>query len=358
MDKHFWKGKKVLVTGHTGFKGGWLSLWLSMVGAEVTGFALPPPTEPNIFNVADVKNEITSIEGDIRSFNNLESVISQNRPEIIFHLAAQPIVRESYRDPVTTYQTNIFGTVNLFEAIRCTNSVKAVVNVTSDKCYENHEWVWGYRETDPLGGFDPYSSSKACSEIITTAYRNSFFNSERDLIHRPAIATARAGNVIGGGDWGKDRLIPDIFNSIFNNNIIVIRNPNAIRPWQHVLDPLNGYLLLAESLYKNAAEFGEPWNFGPSVNSARKVSWVVEKILDLYGKDISWELDERSNPHEATLLSLDCSKAIQRLGWSPKLDIFTSLKWVVEWMKEYRNKSNMKEITENQILDFMEMTIP
>lgn len=345
----FWEGKKILVTGHTGFKGSWLCLWLQSLGAEVAGYALNPPTDPSLFDVARVSEGMKSIIGDVRDIAKLKSVFSNFRPEIVFHMAAQPLVRHSYDDPVETYSTNVMGTVNLFEAVRQTDSVSAVVNVTSDKCYENKEWVWGYRESEPMGGYDPYSNSKGCAELVTAAYRNSFFNPLKYDEHHVAVASARAGNVIGGGDWAVDRLIPDILRAIEKSEPAVIRNPHAIRPWQHVLEPLSGYLCLAQKLYGSGKDFAEGWNFGPSDNDARPVEWIVEAMVESWGNGASWKLDGGNHPHEAHYLKLDCSKARMKLGWHPRWGLGTTLEKIIEWHRAYLDSRDMKDFTMKQI---------
>lgn len=349
VNRDFWKGKRVFITGHTGFKGSWLSLWLQSLGAEVTGYSLAPPTDPSLFVLADLAKRICSIEGDIRNFQSLLGSMHQCHPEVVIHMAAQAIVRKSYKDPLETYSTNIMGTVNLLEAIRRTGGVKVAVNVTSDKCYENKEWLWGYRETDPMGGFDPYASSKGCAELITAAYRRSFFNPS-EIEKHGGIASVRAGNVIGGGDWAEDRLIPDIMTSFLNGKPVLIRFPKAIRPWQHVLDPLSGYLLLVENLYKQRPEFADSWNFGPSDDDAKPVSWIVEHIVALWGNSARFEIDRNDNPHEATYLKLDCTKAKNLLGWKPRIDIHQALDWTVSWYKQYKdNPSFVYDFTLHQI---------
>ena len=291
VDKSFWVGKVVLLTGHTGFKGSWLSLWLQSMGANVIGYALPPPTNPSLFISANVANDMTSIAGDMRDFPALLSVVEKYQPEIIIHMAAQSLVRHSYANPVETYSTNVMGTVHLLEAARQADSVRAIINVTSDKCYENREWIWGYRENEAMGGYDPYSNSKGCAELVAAAYRNSYFNPASFADHGVGLASARAGNVIGGGDWAEDRLIPDIMRAITQNKPASIRNPHAIRPWQHVLEPLSGYLMLAEKLWKNGAAFGEAWNFGPNDEDAKPVQWIVEQLTKSWGEGASWVLD-------------------------------------------------------------------
>ena len=345
---NFWQGKRVFLTGHTGFKGSWLSLWLQKLGAEVTGFALPPPTEPSLFDATDVGRGMTSVIGDIRDGEALRNAMRHASPEIVFHLAAQPLVRRSYADPVETYSTNVMGTVNFFEAVRMTPSVRAVVNVTSDKCYENREWLWGYRENEAMGGYDPYSSSKGCAELITSAYRNSFFNPSGHDQHRVALASVRAGNVIGGGDWAQDRLIPDILRAIGKNEPVVIRNPGAVRPWQHVMEPLSGYMLLAEKLHRHGTEYAEGWNFGPGDEDARTVQWIVEKVTGLW-PGARWQRDEAPHPHEAHHLRLDCSKARMRLDWHPAIPLATALEMIVSWQAACIAGKDMREFTLNQI---------
>lgn len=333
MNPSFWYDKKVFVTGHTGFKGSWLSLWLQQLGSEVTGYALSPPTDPSLFKAAQVEQGMISIIGDIRDGELLTNAIQQAEPDIVIHLAAQPLVRQSYVDPVLTYTTNIIGTVQLLEAVRQTPSVRAVVNVTTDKCYENKEWMWGYRENEPMGGFDPYSSSKGCSELVTAAYRNSFFDTASQGKHQVALATARAGNVIGGGDWANDRLIPDVLRAIEAGQSVKIRNPNATRPWQHVLDPLNGYLALAEKLYTEGSAFAEAFNFGPAEEDAKPVKWIVEQLIQSLGEGASWHLDGSKHPHEAHYLKLDCSKARIMLGWQPNWNLTQALQAIITWHK-------------------------
>jgi CDP-glucose 4,6-dehydratase len=309
MNRSFWQGRKVFLTGHTGFKGGWLAHWLSVLGAKVHGYSLEPPTEPNFFTEVKLREHlVSSTTADIRDFEGLESEVKKSQPEIIFHLAAQPLVRASYDDPVVTFSSNVIGTLNLLESARFAGSVKAIVNITTDKCYENREWLWPYRESDRLGGYDPYSASKACAEIATSAYRRSFL--AKSGIH---VATVRAGNVIGGGDWATDRLIPDFLRALDAGNALTIRSPNAVRPWQHVLEPLSGYLILAEKLYKEGEAFAEAWNFGPSDADAKSVSWIVEKLC-AQNHDARWEKENANQPHEAGLLKLDSSKAKAKLG--------------------------------------------
>lgn len=349
MNTEFWCGKRVLLTGHTGFKGSWLSLWLQSMGAQVVGYALVPPTTPSLFEVADVGAGMTSIVGDIRDLAHLRAVFVEHQPEIVIHMAAQALVRHSYLDPVETYSTNVMGTVNLLEAVRGAGCVKAVVNVTSDKCYENREWVWGYRENEAMGGFDPYSNSKGCAELVASAYRSSFFHPDQYQQHGVALASARAGNVIGGGDWAEDRLIPDILSAIADGRPVNIRSPHAIRPWQHVLEPLSGYLLLAQRLYENGAAYAEGWNFGPSDEDAQPVQWIVETLTQSWGEGASWVLDSGEHPHEAHYLKLDCSKAKAQLGWHPRWHLDETLVKITEWQKKYRQGADMKAVTLKQI---------
>ena len=345
MNKEFWNGKTVLLTGHTGFKGSWLTLWLKKMGAKVTGFSKDIPTTPSLFELADIANGINSIEGDIRNFDEIHKAIKNTNAEIVFHMAAQSLVRESYVNPRETYETNVMGTVNLLDAVRDTKKTCLIINVTSDKCYENKELDRAYKEEDPLGGYDPYSSSKGCSELITSAYRNSYFQSDN---HKIALSSVRAGNVIGGGDWAKDRLIPDLMQSIIDGKELKIRNPNAIRPWQFVLEPLSGYLLLAEKMWSDGEEFNQAWNFGPNEES-KKVSWIIDKISEMYGKKLNVFSDTSENLHEAKILKLDCSKSQAELGWIPKTNIEKGLEMTVDWYKEYKKDSNMRQVSEEQI---------
>jgi CDP-glucose 4,6-dehydratase len=357
MNPSFWSGKKVFLTGHTGFKGSWLSLWLQQLGAEVTGYALPPPTNPSLFDVAHVAQGMKSILGDIRDGVMLANAMREAAPEIVIHMAAQPLVRRSYVDPTETYSTNVMGTVHLLEAVRQTQSVRAVVNVTTDKCYENKEWVWGYRENEPMGGFDPYSSSKGCAELVTAAYRNSFFNAQNYSEHQVALATARAGNVIGGGDWAENRLIPDILAAFENNQPVVIRNPHATRPWQHVLEPLCGYLTLAEKLYTGGATFAEAFNFGPQSDDAQPVEWIVRQLSSKWIGGGSWKIDAGDHPHEANYLKLDISKAGQRLNWQPGIRLDQALSLIVDWARERQAGSDMRSFTQSQILAYQAQVI-
>lgn len=352
MNISFWRGKKVFLTGHTGFKGSWLSLWLQQLGAEVTGYALSPPTNPNLFEAARVEPGMTSIIGDIRDRAMLLDAMRQSAPDIVIHMAAQPLVRRSYIDPVETYSTNVMGTVHLLEAVRQTPSVRAVVNVTTDKCYENREWVWGYRENEPMGGFDPYSNSKGCAELVTAAYRSSFFNPEKFTEHRVAVATARAGNVIGGGDWAEDRLIPDILAAFEDGRPVVIRNPNATRPWQHVLEPLRAYLMLAEKLYTEGPVFGEAWNFGPNGDDARPVEWIVRQLATMWSDGATWKIDAGEHPHEANYLRLDISKAAHSLGWHPVMRLEEALGLIVAWARAWQVGTDLRVLTQAQILSY------
>jgi len=356
MNKKFWKGKKVFITGHTGFKGSWLCLWLHSLGAEITGYSLAPPTSPSLFNLCHIDEWTHSIQGDIRNRKQLQQAIQEADPDIIIHMAAQPLVRTSYENPVETYEINVMGTLNLFEAVKSLpnprKKVKAVVNVTSDKCYENREWIWGYREGDPLGGYDPYSNSKACSELLTSSYRNSFFNPQTFAHHRIALASARAGNVIGGGDWAKDRLIPDCIRSLLTGEKMIIRNPRSIRPWQHVLEPLSGYLLLIEKLVLEGVQYAEAWNFGPHEEDAKPVQWIVETISKKWGTPLHFEIEDQSHYHEAHYLKLDCAKAKWKLGWQPKWNIEQTLDKIVEWSQAYQKGENMKEVCLKQIEEY------
>ena len=352
VDKQFWRGKKVFLTGHTGFKGAWLSLWLKDMGALLKGYSFAPNTEPNLFSLATVEAGMESVIGDIRNLNSFAQSMSQFDPDIVIHMAAQPLVKRSYDNPVETYSTNVMGTVNLFEAVRACNSVKAVVNVTTDKCYENREWVWGYREHEPMGGSDPYSNSKGCAELVTSCYRNSFFNSPDTA----SIATARAGNVIGGGDWAADRLIPDIIKSFQKDESVLVRNPLATRPWQHVLEPLSGYLCLAQQLFINGDDFSGAWNFGPLDADVWPVGDVVEYLTKAWQSGARWKLDEVVHQHEAQLLKLDISKARSHLNWSPKWRLETTLDSIVAWYKSRLAGKCARELCLEEIRKF-EQTI-
>lgn len=345
-------GRRVLVTGHTGFKGCWLCLCLTRLGAHVAGYSLSPPTDPSLFDLARIKDLLQTNLADIRDVECLTSVMCEFEPEIVFHLAAQPLVLDSYKNPVDTYATNVMGTVHLLEAVRCCPSVKVVVNVTTDKCYENREWIRGYRENDRLGGFDPYSSSKACSELVTAAFRSSFFNPAEYNKHGVAIATARAGNVIGGGDWAADRLVPDIIRSLLAGDVIRIRNPRAIRPWQHVLEPLNGYLTLARRLYEKGPCFAEAWNFGPLDSDAKPVEWIANRICQLWGETARYEIDNSISLHESQRIALDCSKSMSGLGWSPRWDLEKAIQSIIEWTTSYRDGVDIQKVCLQQIQEY------
>ena len=349
MNRAFWKGKRVLVTGHTGFKGSWLSLWLQLLGADVLGYALPPPTNTSMYEIARVADGMTSVIGDIRDLEHIKTTIAEYRPEIVFHLAAQPLVRHSYKDPVETYSTNVMGTVSLLESIRNSATTRVVVNITTDKCYENKGWVWGYRENDTLGGHDPYSSSKACAELVISSYRRSYFSHEAYDQHRVAIASARAGNVVGGGDWARDRLIPDIIIAVMENRPAVIRSPSATRPWQFVLEPLYGYISLAERLWAHGPQFAQAWNFGPNNDESKPVSWIAEFLTQLWGDGASWTLDLAQHPYEEKHLTLDSSKAESLLAWSTKISLSTTLDWIVEWYRAYKQNEDMHHLSNVQI---------
>jgi CDP-glucose 4,6-dehydratase len=349
MNLTFWRGKRVFLTGHTGFKGSWLALWLQQLGAEVVGYSLEAPTQPSLFDAAQVAEGMTSQIGDVRDLTHLQAAMLQAQPDIALHLAAQPLVRYSYQQPVETYATNVMGTVNFLEAVRHTPSVRVAVVITSDKCYENREWVWGYRENEAMGGHDPYSNSKGCAELVTAAYRSSFFAPETYGAHQVAVASGRAGNVIGGGDWALDRLIPDMIKAFHQGQPVLIRNPHAIRPWQHVLEPLSGYLLLAENLWNSGPEFVGGWNFGPSDEDAKPVSWIVDRLTNLWSNGATWQLDGGSHPHEASYLKLDCSKAKLRLGWEPRLTLADTLEWVVEFYQGFYSGQSARAIADAQI---------
>jgi len=351
-----WKGRRVFLTGHTGFKGGWLALWLTRLGAEVRGYALDPCTTPSLFEVAKIGSVIDDIRGDIRDAAKLNAAMTEFKPDIVFHLAAQPLVRYSYEDPIGTYETNVIGTARVLEAVRKTPSVRAVVSVTTDKCYENKEWIWGYRETDPLGGYDPYSSSKACAEIVSAAYRQSFFPLAKLAEHKVALATARAGNVIGGGDWSTDRLIPDLVRGFLSKQPVLIRRPKAIRPWQHVLEPLYGYIRLAEQLYIHDPKFATAYNFGPSEDDAQPVEWIAEKMTNFWGDGAKWVLDPDPGVHEAGYLKLDASKARADLGWKPRLNLETALEWLVTWYRTADRGEPMQALTLQQIAAYETLT--
>jgi CDP-glucose 4,6-dehydratase len=350
LNRTFWNGRRVLLTGHTGFKGSWLSLWLDRLGAKVTGYALDPPTQPSLFEQAEIAGSLReSICGDVRDFPRLKGAIAECRPEVVIHMAAQSVVRRGYEDPIDTYSSNVMGTVHLLEALRQLKQPCAVVNVTSDKCYVNREWVWGYRENEPMGGRDPYSNSKGCSELVTTAYRESYFPPESFDRHGVALATARAGNVIGGGDWTSDQLIPDLMRAFLAGIPCLIRNPSAFRPWQFVLEPLRGYLILAERLIEDASRFAEGWNFGPADADAKPVSWIADRLVTLWGGPASWNHDAAGHPREAHALKLDASKAKDSLDWHPLAPLNVALDWVVEWYRAFQSKTDLRRLTRMQI---------
>lgn len=351
MFENVFKNKTVLITGHTGFKGSWLCVWLKELGADVVGYALEPYTERDNFVVSGLKHKIRHTTGDVRDYQKLREIFEKYQPEFVFHLAAQPIVRESYVNPKGTYDINIGGTVNALECCRVTDSVRVVINVTSDKCYENREWVWGYRENDPMGGYDPYSSSKGCSELITAAYRRSFFNPIDFEKHGKSLSSVRSGNVIGGGDWQKDRIIPDSIRALENNMPVEIRSPHAKRPWQHVLEPLSGYLLLASRMYKEPRKFCGAWNFGPNHESIMAVGELVDMIVKKWGSGSWIDKSDQDEPHEASLLNLDISKAKSCLGWCPAWDLETAIEKTVEWYKQYQRK-NSYEVCKSQIDEY------
>ncbi len=354
MYNNFYKDKTVLVTGNTGFKGSWITAWLVELGAKVIGYSLKPPTKPGLFNILDLEKKIKHINGDIRNYKKLQNVIKKYKPDIIFHMAAQSLVRESYKDPYVTFQTNILGTLNLFEAVRCLKLETSIINITTDKCYENKEQSIGYRETDSLGGYDPYSSSKACSELLTTSYRNSFFNpKEYGKSHKVQLASVRAGNVIGGGDWAVDRIIPDCIRSLIDNKEIYIRNPNAIRPWQHVLEPLSGYLYLGQLLGEGRNQYADAWNFGPNDSEIIRVEDIVKAVIKKWGTG-NYKINNNKEPHETSLLKLDITKVKSILGWNPVFNIENIIENTIEWYSIYYNKSNIKEFSTRQINAYYE----
>lgn len=348
VNNSFWKGRKVFLTGHTGFKGSWLSLWLQSMGAIIKGYSLVPPTTPSLFFEANVEKNMESEIGDIRDLENLKSSIKDFNPDIVIHMAAQPLVRYSYIDPLETYTTNVIGTAHVLEVAKLCKNIRAIVSVTTDKCYENNEWELGYRENEPLGGHDPYSSSKACAELVTSAYRRSFFHTNDTAF----IASARAGNVIGGGDWADDRLIPDILRAFENTNPVVIRNPLSVRPWQHVLEPLSGYLILAEELFEKGESFAEAWNFGPYDSDCRSVEWILNRMVDRWGEGAKWVLDEDNHPHEANFLKLDCSKARTQLKWEPKWNLDQTLDLIIKWHKNWRDGKDMNDMCIQEIENY------
>jgi CDP-glucose 4,6-dehydratase len=347
VDLAFWRGRRVLLTGHTGFKGSWLALWLESLGAEVAGLSKGVPTAPSLFDVARVGHGLLSIEGDVRDPAAVERALATSRAEVVFHMAAQSLVRRSFEQPVETYATNVMGTVNVLDAARHKDHVRVVVNVTSDKCYENREWVWGYREHEPMGGHDPYSNSKACAELVTAAYRHSFAQGHSG----PAIASARAGNVIGGGDWAEDRLIPDLMQAAVEGRPAVIRYPDAIRPWQHVLNPLSGYLILAQALW-DSRDHAEPWNFGPQDADARTVRWIIDRLGEAWGEPIAWRQEDGDQPHEAQYLKVDSSKARARLGWAPTWGLPDALTSIATWYRTLRSGGDLRRHALDQIVAF------
>ncbi len=351
MNEKFWKNKKILITGHTGFKGSWLTIWLKSLGAEIIGYSKSIPTNPSLYEIANVSEGIKSFEGNIQNYEFLKEIINKHEPEIIFHMAAQSLVIKSYTDPIETFSTNVMGTVNLLYAVKETKKPQIVINVTSDKCYENNESLEGYKENDPMGGHDPYSSSKGCAELVTKSFRNSFFSSNPE--NKIALASVRAGNVLGGGDWAQNRLIPDIIRGIKNKENIKIRNPNSIRPWQHVMDPLHGYIQLAEKL-ENDKTFSEGWNFGPDKNELKPVSWIIEKFNELWKDKINWEI-ESGEFHEANNLILNCEKAKTKLEWNSKINIEKTLSLTIEWYEKYFDNEDMRKITKEQIRKFQDL---
>ena len=358
VDLDFWKNKKVFITGHTGFKGSWLCLWLYLMGAKVTGYSLKPPTNPSLFELCKIDELVSSHFTDIRNKDQLIRSMFDSSPDIVIHMAAQPIVRASYKNPVETFEINMMGTVNVLEAVRIVSKegmpIQAVLNITTDKCYQNLEWPWGYRENDRLGGHDPYSNSKACSELITDSYRNAVFVPNEYKRHGVALASARAGNVIGGGDWAADRLIPDCIRSVLNGDKIKIRFPKAVRPWQYVLEPLHGYLMLLQRLCKEGPEFAEAWNFGPNDEDIRTVHWIVKQYCQKWGRNATYVIEENiKNPIEAHLLKLDCSKAKQRLNWYPVWDLNTAIDKIIEWTSAYEKKQDLRQISINQIEEYI-----
>ena len=346
VDPSHWSDRRVLVTGHTGFKGAWLSLWLTEMGARVTGLALAPET-PSLFSQLDLAQLVTHVEGDIRDEATVDRVIKDAAPQTVFHLAAQPIVRLSYDEPRETFATNVQGTVNVLDACRRVADLEAIVAITSDKCYENREWIWPYRESDPMGGHDPYSASKGAAELVIGSYRSSFFCNDG----QPLLASVRAGNVIGGGDWGKNRLVPDIVRSISADETVAIRSPHAVRPWQHVLEALGGYLLIAQGLARGDRSFASAWNFGPSSQDAKAVLWIVERMLERWGKG-SYVLEANGGRHEANLLKLDCSKAHSEIGWRPAFSIDDTIDWIVDWHKAHHEGAELREFSIRQLREY------
>lgn len=349
LNSSFWKNRNVFVTGHTGFKGSWLCLWLDALGANVTGYSLQPPTQPNLFDQAEVSSCVRTILADIRDFSRLKDALADCRPDVVIHMAAQSVVRHSYDDPIETYSSNVMGTVHLFEALRQLRRPCAVVNVTSDKCYENREFLWGYRENEPMGGRDPYANSKACAELVTSAFRDSFFSPEAFEHHDIALGSARAGNAIGGGDWTSDQLIPDLMRAFLDGRSCLIRNPCAIRPWQFVLEPVRGYLMLAERLSLDGPKFASAWNFGPADDDAKPVSRIADRLAASWGQGASWNQDHARHPHEAHFLKLDASKSKALLNWRPLLPLDQALDWIVEWYQGFKAGTNLQRLTQKQI---------
>ena len=349
LNRDFWKDRRVFLTGHTGFKGSWLSLWLSRLGAKVVGYALDPPTSPSLYKQAGIESDLHSIIADIRDFDRLRAALADFQPEVVLHLAAQSVVRTGYEDPVDTYASNVMGTVHLLEAVRLMKRKCVFVNVTSDKCYENHEWVWGYREIDRMGGHDPYSNSKGCAELVTSAYRDSYFPPESVQEHGVALASARAGNAIGGGDWTAFQLIPDLMRAFLAGQPCLIRNPLSYRPWQFVLEPLRGYLVLAERLAEKGAEFASGWNFGPYEGDAKPVAWIADTLCSKWGGGAAWIQDSAIVAKEARSLRLDISKAAASLGWRPVLRLEQTLSWIVEWYKAFESGADLRATTLGQI---------
>ena len=353
VNPSFWKDKRVFLTGHTGFKGGWLSIWLSSMDAKVTGYALAPNTNPSFFEVVGVASLLEQNHiADVRDLTSLKSAMKQANPDVLIHMAAQPLVRYSYDNPLETFSTNVMGTANLLEAARTIEGLKAIVVVTTDKCYENQEWLWGYRENEPLGGADPYSSSKACAELVTSAYRQSFFSGNL-ATSNAALASARAGNVFGGGDWSVDRLVPDAHTAFDAGKPLILRNPLATRPWQHVLEPLSGYLVLAQALFEHGKQFASAWNFGPDDEGNQTVEQVIDLLSSIWGNTARWQQDPEAQPHEAHLLKLDCSKAHQQLRWTPKWKLAQSIEKIVQWHKALKAGKNMKAISLEQINEYL-----
>jgi CDP-glucose 4,6-dehydratase len=352
LNRSFWLGCKVLLTGHTGFKGSWLSMWLDALGANVTGYALEPPTQPSLFEQAKLAGSSRSIYADVRDFQRLKAAVAECRADVVIHMAAQSVVRRGYEDPIETYSSNVMGTVHILEALRQLKQPCVVVNVTSDKCYANREWVWGYRENEPMGGRDPYSNSKGCAELVTNAYRESYFPPASLDRHGVAIASARAGNAVGGGDWTSDQLIPDLMRAFLAGQPCLIRNPSAIRPWQFVLEPLHGYLMLAERLAEDASRFACGWNFGPAEADAKPVSWIADELARAWGDGASWSRDAGMHPPEAHFLKLDTSKARACLNWQPVLPFHQTLRWIIEWYRAFQAGADLAALTRTQIERF------